>query len=65
MHAPNINYWKTHKPVRFVLSFVLSIRQQYKQRTEFLQSIYVAIMEFENTENIFVKHAPYLDTWKP
>jgi len=28
-----INCWKTHKPVRFVLSYVLSVIQQYNQRT--------------------------------
>jgi len=28
-----INYWNTHKPVRFILSYVLSVTQQYKQRT--------------------------------
>jgi len=31
--ASRINYWKTHKPVHFVLSYVLSITGQYKQRT--------------------------------
>jgi len=41
-HAPRINYWNTFKPVCFVLSYVLSITQQYKQRTALkvsLQSI--------------------------
>jgi len=31
--ASRINYMNTHKPVRFILSFVLSAKQQYKQRT--------------------------------
>jgi len=40
--APKINYWKTHKIARFVLSYVLSVTQQYRQRTAWkatLQSI--------------------------
>ena len=52
MHTPKINYWKTHKPVCFLISYVLSVIQQYKQRTArkaSLQSI------TENTENILVK----------
>jgi len=28
--APKINYWKTHKPVRFIQSYVLSAIHQYK-----------------------------------
>jgi len=31
--ASRINYWNTNKPVCFVLSYVLSITQQYKQKT--------------------------------
>ena len=31
--AAKNNYWKTHKPVRFILSYVLSVTQQYRQRT--------------------------------
>jgi len=38
-HAPKINYWKTHKPVRFVLSYVLSVIQQRTAWKESLQSI--------------------------
>ena len=37
-----INYWSTNKPVCFVLSYVLSVTQQYKQKTAWkvsLQSI--------------------------
>ena len=30
VHASMVNYWKAHKPVRFVLSYVLSVTQQYK-----------------------------------
>ena len=31
--ASTINYWNTHKPVCFILSYVLFVTQQYKQRT--------------------------------
>ena len=31
-HTPKINYWKAHKPVRFIFSYVLSVTQQYTQR---------------------------------
>ena len=30
---PMVDDWKTHKPVSFVRSHVLSIRQQYKHKT--------------------------------
>ena len=30
--APRVNYWNTHKLVRFVLSYVLSVIQQYKKK---------------------------------
>ena len=30
-----INYWNIHKPVCFILSHVLSVTQQYKQRTAY------------------------------
>ena len=42
MRTPKINYWKTHKPVCFVLSYVLSVTQQHRQSTAWkanLQSI--------------------------
>lgn len=38
-HASRISYWNTHKPVRFVLSYVLCISQQYKQRTAWKASL--------------------------
>jgi len=31
--ASRINYWNTNKPVCFILSYVLSVTQQYMQRT--------------------------------
>ena len=30
--APKIDYWKAHKPVRFIFSYVLSVTQQYRQK---------------------------------
>ena len=36
MHAPRINYWKSYKPVHFVLSYVLPVTQHYKQRTAYI-----------------------------
>ena len=53
--ASMANYWKAHKPVRFIRSYVLSGIQQYKHRTTWkapLQSI------MKNTEDSLVKHAP-------
>ena len=50
-----INYWSTHKLVRFVLSYVLSVSQHYNRMKSIL-AIRPAITE--NTENMFVKHAP-------
>ena len=41
--ASGIDYWKAHKPVCFVLSYFLSITEQYEQRTVWkvsLQSIH-------------------------
>jgi len=38
--TPRMNYWNSHKqPVRFVLSYVLSVMQQYKQRTAWKVSL--------------------------
>jgi len=34
-----INYWNIHTPVRFVLSYVLSVAQQYKQITAYKASL--------------------------
>jgi len=32
-HASMVNYWKTHKPICFIHSYVLSVTQQYKYKT--------------------------------
>ena len=37
--ASRINYWNAHKPLRFVLSYVLSVTQQYKQITAWKASL--------------------------
>jgi len=34
-----INYWSTYKPVGFVLSYALSVIQQYKQKTAWKASL--------------------------
>ena len=54
------NYWNTRKPVCFVLSYVLSVTQQYKQGTawkaslQFIQSIRkIRIVHLWNTPPIF------------
>jgi len=38
-HVPKISYQKTHNQVSFVLSYVFSIIQQYKQRTAWKASL--------------------------
>jgi len=52
MCSPRINYWNTYKPVCFVLSYVLSVTQQYKQKNciKRISEIHPAITE--NMENI-------------
>ena len=65
VYNSRISYWNAHKPVCFVLSYVLSITQQYKQRTTweaFLQSIQLLRRRWKITCETC---APYLDSWKP
>ena len=59
VHAFIVNYWKAHKPVCFVRSYVLSVTQQYKHRTTWKVPIHPAITQ--NTEHLLVtvKHAPH------
>ena len=60
-HALRIDYLKAHKPVCFVLSYVLSITQQYKQRTARKASLQ-SIQSLQKIKNITHEtHAPYLD----
>ena len=57
-HASRINYWNTHKPVRFILSYVLSVTRQHKQRTAWKVPLQSVQATTENTENMLVKRAP-------
>jgi len=64
VHAFIVNYWKAHKPVCFVRSYVLSVTQQYKHRTTWKVPIHPAITQ--NTEHLLVtvKHAPHTSMCK-
>jgi len=59
--ASRINYWNTHKPVRLVLSYVLSVTQQYKQRTAWKASLQ-SIQPSRNIRRIatLVKRTPHI-----
>ena len=37
--AKKTNYWKAHKPVCFIFSYILSVTQQYKQRAAWKASL--------------------------
>ena len=78
MHAPKINCCKTHKPLHFILSYVLSVTQQYRQKTAWkFKYLCNPSSHYGNTENIestretqygeytHETRTPYLDTWKP
>jgi len=39
MRSPKFNYWKAHKPVHFIFSYVLSVTQQYRQRIAWKASL--------------------------
>jgi len=48
LRAPKINYWKTHKPVRFVLSYVCFVHytaRQAKNSMKSFSAIHPAITE--------------------
>ena len=57
--ALRINYWSTHKPVRSILSFVLSVTQQYKHKKYLCNS---SIHYGKYGEYTYETRAPYLDT---
>ena len=66
MCAPKINYWKTHKPVRFVLSYVCPLysnmsKEQHEKHLCNPSSHYGKYGEYSTSET----HSPFLDTWKP
>ena len=62
--ASSIDYWNTHKPVHYVLSYVIPITQQYKQRTAWKASLQ-SIQPLRKIQVIHLKMcAPYLDTRK-
>jgi len=61
VHTSKLNYWKAHKPVRFIRSYVLYDTQQYKHRTTYVKStsaIHASITE--NTEDLLVMCVPHI-----
>jgi len=55
-HTSCINYWNTHKPVRFMLSYVLSVTCNYKQRTAWKVSLQSIQLLRKIQENSLVKY---------
>ena len=56
----SINYWNADKPVCFVLSYVLSITQQCKQKTACKENPSSHYRKYKECTRVM--HAPYLDT---